>query len=316
MKYKNRILIIGPQAFDILLELRDYLESVGWHVDLVDDRFSQSFFKIFVLRYFRRIYFKIFSSSVFSNFKTSWDTYDKILIVNGEALSLRCHLQLMSSLADVYFYTWDSVKNKPYLLDIFNLYKDNAIVPYSFDVKDSTDFKISYQPLFSSITTVRCHDTKYLASFVGTMHSQRLKFAKLCLSHFGGNEKNFIRLFCKNRFIYTFYFCRNLFSIFDFLRIVRVGSISKDEFAAIQYSSRFVLDFCHPNQTGLTHRSVVALRNGLQLVTNNSYLPDALPTSVNGIQMYTSRGIPDTSFDISCWAKNVLNIQPHPSVED
>lgn len=305
MNAKN-ILIIAPKVFGILDPLQHLLVSKGWEVNVIDDRFSKNFFNSLILRYFRSIYFFFNRKSIFSLAKPELSSFSLILIINGEALSLKMHQELIESGLDVRFYSWDSTKNKRYLKGVFDLYKSKNRQVFTFDIEDSNRHAISYRPLFCEKIIHSDQSKEYTLSFVGTMHSSRLKYAVLAKKLVNDGDNSFIRLFCKNKCIYVFQLVRNIFLLHSFLRLVRVGSISSLEFQKIMTSSDLVVDFCHPNQSGLTHRSVLAIRNGIRVLSNNKHIPNSIKIDIDNQTFYDSCGLKNEQYSVEEWANEVL----------
>lgn len=267
----NRVLIIAPKAFGIITPILKHFESLGFEVRFVDDRFDQSFVMNFILRYFRSVYFFLFRRFIDREIRKISGVYDGIVFINAEAFEFVDIISLTAKCSFSVFYTWDSVANKPYLRDFFRL--DAAGIPVAtFDPDDAEVYGVQYLPLFSQKYENEGCMTGFDACFIGTMHSGRLKFLSHVLSSGRFDfQSHYFCLFCKNYFIYFFYLFLNLRYLRSYLKFVKVGSLSLDEFLQITWASDLVIDFAHPSQCGLTHRSVTALFNGKSVLTNNRF---------------------------------------------
>lgn len=268
----KKLLLIAPNVFGLISPLVERYESLGFSVDLYDDRHRQGFIKNFILRFARPFYFLLFSNFVSVRARALAIEYDKVVVINGEGFDCRDLISIFEKSTVTSFYTWDSVSNKPYLASFFLKLKNHVNFIGSFDFIDSEKFDVTYRPLFG-IRAVNFPDKKFQFSFIGTMHSGRLKFVASYVRHVNPLSSDFLCvLFCKNLVIYIFYMVLNIFSLSAFFRFVRVGSVSLVEFEDILMSSDYVLDYCHPNQSGLTHRSIMALVNNKSVVSNNTQL--------------------------------------------
>lgn len=266
---RKRVLIIAPKFFGIIRPLLEHLKNQGIDVDFKDDRFNQGFFYNFILRYFRSIYFLIFRNRVGELIGGISGDYNAILLINAEGLDQIALQKLTLKSKTTSFYTWDSVANKPYLANFFALQSDDFRVA-TFDPVDAKVFGVKYLPIFGHMIQANNIKHQYDASFIGTMHSGRLKFLRNFTKTESINMKNvYFRLLCRNYLIYFFYLILNIKYYTEFRKYVRVGNISYEEFLTITAESNVVLDYAHPSQSGLTHRSVLCLFNGKNIISNN-----------------------------------------------
>jgi hypothetical protein len=268
-----KILFIAPYSFGISRSIISLLEQNDCEVFDFDDRLDLGFFKKFLLRYLRPLFFLLFGFEIREWIKRLPCDFDRIVIINGEAFNLADLKAIFSKGRWVSFYTWDSVLNKPYLKHYFHKLKGNIDFLGSFDPKDCKNFEIDLVHLFATrIDDSFDHLKEYDYSFIGSFHSDRLQCLSLFLNSNRVVSSNcYFRLFCPNVLVYLFYLASNLNRPLLFFRFVRIGSLGHQEFLRITLGSRKVLDFVHPQQSGFTHRGVFCLFNRLCLVTNNSY---------------------------------------------
>ena len=303
---RKRLLIIAPNVFGLLNPLIEHLEKSGSDVTICDDRFSQNFFKLALLRFARPLYFILFSKQQMRRLVTIASNFDDFLIINGEGLPINSHAWLAARANRLVFYTWDCVKNKRYISKVFKFYKSHSLPVFTFDPHDSEVFGVTYQPLFNNRFEHCLVEKQYSYCLVGTMHSQRLKFAKLFDNGLSIGKTSYIRLFCKNKIIFAFEFLKNIVNARDFVRFVEVGSMPTEEFESVMLSSEKVLDYAHPNQTGLTHRAVFALANDLTVIGNKKYLPSSTEFFVNGDVFYQTDNVAGSDFSVENWCRVVL----------
>ncbi|MBK0384103.1 hypothetical protein I5M32_14125 [Pedobacter sp. SD-b] len=163
-------------------------------------------------------------------------------------------------------YMWDSFKNKQ-ALDLIDEFENI----YSFDPNDCKTYNVIFRPLFFldiySATTSK--NNAYDLLFIGTAHTDRYKFVKKTVSRL--SKKLDIKLFfyLSSKRLYLI---KKIFEK-DF-RVVRYKDISfnsltlKDN-AQLLKQAKLVLDINHPQQIGLTMRSIETLGAQKKLITTN-----------------------------------------------
>ena len=165
---------------------------------------------------------------------------------------------------------WDSIQNIPHILDKVK-YFDYATSFDRVDCLKHSEFK--FRPLFyadefkSKETSI---DFTYDVSFCGTIHSDRYKILKpikdqcdkLGLRYYGFH-------YLQSNFIYMVYkltkreYRGTTVKDFDFHKK------PSTEIASIVNMSKAVVDIQHPNQTGLTMRTIEILGMKKKFITTN-----------------------------------------------
>lgn len=171
--------------------------------------------------------------------------------------------------AQLVLYLDDSVANTKGVEKTFSFY-DKVM---TFDKKDSEDYGLGFRPLYFE-DSYNQTDERHLINdlcFIGTIHSDRLKVIEAIEEYC--NHKGFtfyIFGFLQSHFMYYYYwFTKREFrkkrpSFFSY------NALPSSEVAEILLKSRVVLDIQHPNQTGLTMRTIETLGARKKLITTNN----------------------------------------------
>jgi len=272
----KKILFISAKFFDYESEIRHKLLSLGAIVDWYDQRPSNSFIAKVLIRLNNKFLARIIRSYYLGLIEaTKVKKYDYILFISPEVISKHLLLSLMETQkgAKSIVYMWDSFKNKSSAIQ--------ELIPcfdyrFSFDKIDcqASSFLIKYRPLFflNAYSEISSHKEKrFDLLFIGTVHSDRYKLLKrladLC-------EQNDLRYYFYMYFPskYLYYFRR----IFDFA--FWNSSIQEFSFIPLKKSqiidhiehSKVVIDIQHPEQIGLTMRTIEMLGARTKLMTTNA----------------------------------------------
>ena len=267
----GRALLIAPRFFGYEREIREQLERDGWHVDMLPDRpFDTAALKAFtrVLPTFTAPAANRFYAKALEQLAPA--RYDLILVIQGECIfepTLRM-LRAAFPAARLVFYTWDSVSNKPRSKKQLPLYDEC----FSFDELDAASCSIHFRPLFFTRGFERTAPSSfdYDVSFVGTIHSDRYRIVQRIARQLNDPSRAFWYLYLQAPWMYT---ARRHFtstvdgaprSEFRFVPLAR--SAVQDIFLR----SRATLDIEHPDQRGLTMRTIEALGSQTKLITTNA----------------------------------------------
>lgn len=273
--YGKRILFFAPVFFGYDQKIRDKFYELGADIDLFDERS--------VIKAYQRALLKI-APSVFNKitekyyFKILDDIkckrYDYVLFVKCDMPTERILKKYRNALKNSKFclYMWDSIKNIP------NIEKKFAYFDYisSFDRNDCMSHsQLNFRPLFYGDEykmLSKKHDSyKYDLCFIGTVHSDRYKVLKVirqCAKEKGLSV--FMYLYLQSHFIYYFY--KTIKSEFRDTKITdfKFGKLPSKEIAKIINESKIVIDIQHPQQTGLTMRTVEMIGMNKKLITTNN----------------------------------------------
>lgn len=280
---KKSILLIAPNYFGYDHLIKTFLQESGNKVDLLPDRPLNSNFGKALIRLSRRFAFPV-ANKFFKEKITDLqrETYDVVWVIQGEGVSpeLLIWLREKYSKASFIWYLWDSFENKPALKE--NLPFFDKV--YTFDPKDAVDNNIGFQPLFFSPSYANLihSERKFDLCFIGTGHADRFQIVSALKKTF--TEKQFFTfIFLQTPIIYFFrrIFDKNLkdskYSDFSF------NKMSQKQVQDIVSQADIIIDVQHPDQRGLTMRTLETMGARKKLVTTN--------TEIRNYDFYDERNI-------------------------
>lgn len=271
---KKNILLIAPKFFGYDNEIAKFINALGHHVDLLPDRpFNTPLAKAF-FRVTPKLGHYVTTDSFFSKSLESLGrkTYDIVFIIQGEGISINTLTMIRGAYpnARMIFYTWDSVKNKPYIKEFMN-YFDNL---FTFDPNDASQLGISFRPLFFSpgFDQIYNEPHQFDLSFVGTIHSDRYAIIKKITQQLPKNMSVFLHLYLQSPWMYDY---RRLFT--NSINGARRGefeyhTLDKEAVQATFLRSHTIIDIEHPSQCGVTMRTFEALGSARKIITTNQFL--------------------------------------------
>ena len=278
MKYKSinskRILLLAPAFFGYEKRIQKKMEEMGAIVDLYDERSVTSELD----KAFLKVNPNFFAGKTEAYYNSIIDKhrdvqYDFIFIVKCEMITEPILKKLRTTYPNAVFclYLWDSVKNIKGITAKFK-YFDRILSFDSCDVKEYPIMK--FRPLYYADEfkkeLKKADIYKYDISFCGTIHSDRYSIIKEVLKYCNKYKLTY-KTFCylQSNFIYYFHritkpeFCSTSISDFSFEK--KSGS----DIATIVDESKVILDIQHPNQTGLTQRTIEMIGMNKKLITTN-----------------------------------------------
>lgn len=304
----KKVLYIAPVFFGYEGEIKNELEQQGAQVTFLLDRPFNSVFLKALTRARRDLvigaadrYYKEQLASVDTNF-------DYVFVVNGQTLSTNTIAAWRQRYPSAKFilYMWDSFSNRQQTLD--NLKYFDSV--FTFDKNDAEKYQVNFRPLFFSAGFESVDETpvQYDISFIGTAHTDRFSIVNKIDQQLGSSVRKYWYLFLQAKWVYWLYRFTNTayraarYSDFKF------ESISKSEVQRVFNASKAILDIEHPQQTGLTMRTLETLGARKKLVTTN--------VSVKFYDFYSSDNIfiidrqapfiPEAFLD-----KPYKNVEPH-----
>lgn len=217
---------------------------------------------------------------------------DYFVLIRGEFVS-RDVLRKIKSMAPEQckfcMYQWDSVKNNPNAIKISDLFD----VKSTFDGNDSVENRWIYRPLFFIPEFVEQKKPDYDILYFCSLHSKRIeilnKLKNLCL------DKK-IRL-CKR--VYSkkiIYYKRKYLDKREGYINANDSDITSSKMNIVDtydfYNrTKVIVDYTHPNQNGLTMRTIEALGCRKKLVTNNKNIYKADFYNPDNILVYDNEDI-------------------------
>lgn len=272
----KNVLLIAPSFFGYANEIKKEFESRGARVVFLEDRPLKSTWMVALslpLPFLKRFIFSRLCNRFFLD-ESSNIKYDLVFVVNGESFTQKLLLNFRRKFAQAKFilYVWDSIDNKPDVLSFIEFY--DAV--YSFDKVGAKKHGLRFRPLFfsSGFESKAARKCLYDVSFIGTIHSDRYPVLSEIKNHFPTNIKAFIYLYIQAPWVYwvrkltDFKFMKSKLSDFKF------KAMSKEAVQELFMNSRIIIDIEHPNQTGLTMRSIEALGAQKKIITTNASIAD------------------------------------------
>lgn len=277
MLKNKKVLFIAPSFFGYEHDITEQLFALGADVDYFDERpFTSSVAKIL-----NRLNFKTFiKNDIEKHFtkmsnKADEKKYDYLLVISPETLekSFIDKIQATNQSMISILYMWDSFRNKSNAKKILSCF-DRV---FSFDPTDrisGVDIKflaLFFNNDFKYVEKDTLFSAKYAVSFIGTVHSDRVKLAKLIMKQFQDRGfSTFGFFYCPSKLLFIL---KKVFtSEFDFISFneVSFSSMSKLDIKDVFTNSNAVIDIQHPDQTGLTMRSIEMLGLNKKLITTNA----------------------------------------------
>jgi len=272
----KRILFLSPAFFNYEKKIVEKMKSMGAAVDFYDERVINKPFEKALIKVLPTIFnkkSKVYYNNILNAHRN--DDYDYILIVKCDMVPEETLQQLKHEFksSKLILYLWDSLKNIPNITHKLK-YFDKV---YSFDRIDVLNNNgMIFRPLFFADEFYRNEESTneeplYDLCFCGTIHSDRYKiireFEEFCEIN---NMKFYKFMYLQSKFIYWFYwltkkeFKKTNVNDFDYEKR------DSAEIADIISKSHIVLDIQHPNQTGLTMRTIEMLGMKKKLITTNN----------------------------------------------
>lgn len=270
----KQILFFSPSFFGYEDKIKKKMEELGATVDMYDERSVTKSWQKALLKIVPTI-FDYKTESYYFNIleRIKNKQYDYILFVKCDMPTERVLSRYKENFKDskMCLYLWDSVRNIPNIkkkLKYFDLVS-------SFDRYDCLNYDtLNFRPLFYCDEYKRVEvsnfNYEYDLCFIGTIHSDRYKILeKIEKAAKEQNLNTYIYPYLQSKFIYYFYkvtkkeFRKTKITDFKFTKL------SSQEIANIIDKSKIVIDIQHPNQTGLTMRTIEMFGMNKKLITSN-----------------------------------------------
>jgi hypothetical protein len=272
-----RVLLISPDTFGYYLSIQKAFIKQGFEVDWINHHYFNSVLSKIFARLFPKSY-SYFVKRLFKKKILQCKTYNFIIVIKGEGISKQLVLDLKANcpMTKFIYYTWDSISNLNGVESTFDAFD----VLKTFDSNDANEIEgFSLLPLFYTDDYRHCVDgehRKYSLSFVGTIHSDRYRFAYNVKSLLGDvdNVRVFFFFYYPNKLIFSV--LQTLFRRFRFLskNEVSFSKLSSVAVSKIMNQSEAVLDYNHPGQSGLTMRTFECLGLQKKIITTNKNIRD------------------------------------------
>ena len=330
----KNILVISPKFFGYEGRIVEHLSSQGAHVTFLDERPGNSPWVKVLIRinsiFIKPTIYKYYADALI---RLKGIKFDFVLIISPEC----CNSQIVNKIKEQYpgtkliLYMWDSFRNKrpckeadvPAFLGLF----DRCL---SFDEDDSKRYSMVFRPLFFVDQGRRGPATpiEYAFSFIGTIHSDRYRILKLiCEQMDAQGLRYFTYPFLASRAHYWWY--RLTKPEFRGTRAAEFfyQPLSYQEVMRVFGASTAILDVEHPEQRGLTMRTLEVIGAGKKLITTNATIKDYPFYDPSRVSLI-ARGNPEIAkafinnpagaaptsvidpYEIHGWANEVFDHQP------
>lgn len=271
--FKNKkILFISVSFFGYHVTIADKLRNMGAQVDYYDERPSNSFIVKALIRINRNLlggYIKRYFRKIIQN--SEGNTYDYVFFIKGEVVNseILSILKEHNPSAKFILYLYDSIKNNRNANKIYSLFD----TVFSFDYQDCLERSFHFLPLFYDdiYGTIHPKQTQILKMlFVGTIHSDRYRILQDIKK--GLEKQNCILdfyMYLQGKLMYYKYFISD--SAFrnskkdDFKYTI----LNKNELLSRMIDTDVIIDIQHPNQMGLTMRTLESMGASRKLITTN-----------------------------------------------
>ena len=141
----------------------------------------------------------------------------------------------------------------------------------TFDRLDAEKYNLKFRPLFARKTQqISSKEIKYDISFVGYMHSLRYQVLHNLKKQLDAKDLRYIFLLRTGKFN-KWYMINISHKIHrDDSDMILTEQMPYESYIDILNKSNVILDISHPNQSGLTMRTIESLNAGKKLLTTNS----------------------------------------------
>lgn len=270
----KKVLYIGQSFFGYEKEIKRMLENMGATVDYYNERPSNNILTktLIRLRLKKILHIKIqnYYNKIINETKNT--EYDYVFLVKIETIDKPILEKIKNSQKNAEFmlYMWDSVRNYKSSVETLALF-DRA---FSFDKQDCIAYNklqflaLFYIPIYENIEK---KEIVYDLCFIGSGHSDRYVIVK---NIFNQVEKLGLRMFTFF-FLHTkqMYRFRKLFDKKFKNAVIGEFSfepMSQQDVVEVIARSNVIVDIEHPQQSGLTMRTIEMLGAQKKLITTNA----------------------------------------------
>lgn len=265
----KRILFLAPEYFDYYKLIINVFEDQSFVVDFIPEKSAGGISALISKsRFFSGRQKKSYEDGITS--KLNAHSYDYLFVIGGRDISIEFleYITKNFSFKGKIMYQWDSYKNFDYRKHIsyFDVVK-------TFDKSDADELGIGYLPLFYKKQELD-HEVKQDIDllFIGIWHSDRLDILKAIEKEASQHNLKYVFkiYYPYYMYLYLVYWkkmpLKSDFFIFKPVPFPVTQSYYK--------RSKCIVDINHPQQTGLTMRTIETLGNGKKLITTNNKIKE------------------------------------------
>lgn len=273
LRQKN-ILFFSPSFFGYEKEIQNKMEEMGARVIFYDERPFTSSIEKALLKINPNIFYRKLDDyflNIFNDVKS--EHFDYIFFLKCETPTEKILDMFRIHFKDAKFclYMWDSISN---VKNIESKFKYFDLIS-SFDKKDSLENNFNFRPLFYNdsyrIPLEKDKQFTYDICSFGTIHSDRFKIISKVEEEAKNKGLNtYFFNFLQGQFMYYYYRITKKEFKHSHINDFSFEKKSSQEITNIIRISKAVLDIQHPNQTGLTMRTIEMLGMNKKIITTNT----------------------------------------------
>lgn len=275
----KKILFFAPSFFNYEIEIKNKLINLGAKVDFYDERMKPTNLEKVIIRLKKDLLLKKIKNYYQKIIEENKNKkYDYIFFLSPETITRELLIQLKKSQkqAKLILYMYDSIKNKKNALEILDEFDDC----FTFDKGDSKEYSnFKFLSLFYldeyKNSSQKKKNIKYDLSFIGTIHTDRYRIIKK-IGQLLIEKKLVLKtyMYFPSKLMYLFMKIFNKDYRYSKFKEFSFSSISKEEILEILLSSRIILDIQHPNQIGLTMRTIEMIGLKKKIITTNGNIKE------------------------------------------
>lgn len=275
---EKHVLFLSASLFGYQLEIKRTMESMGAIVDYFDERPANTFLvkaMIRINRNFLAAFIDKYHKRIIE--QTHENQYDFIFITKGESISGDTikMLRELHPKAKFVIYHWDSISNNKNAISTLPFF-DKV---FSFDKLDCANLSLEFLPLFFLQEYKEVANSNIRREidllFIGTAHSDRYNLIQ-----------NIAQQFTKrglNHFFYIYFPSPILFYKMRLfgksIKGTKKGDFQykpllKEQILEMYKRTNIVVDIQHPQQTGLTMRTIEVMGAARKLITTNTHITE------------------------------------------
>lgn len=289
---QSKILIIGIGFYNYEQAIVDNLKKRGYEVDYMISVYRS---KLMSLCSKFRLQNRIQDYYLSNEINKLTKSYDIILIIKGEGFH-KHHIQQLKKgnpAAKFVLYLWDSMER----LDNAQILIDGISTIYTFDRIDAIRYNLKFRPLFFLKSNIepQTDNIKYAVFFLGWLHSDRYQLVSSIRRQLRQHNISYKFLIYTGRLRY--FIDRYIKKIIrkDDSDMFIFSPIGYNEYIKYCIESNVILDIAHPNQNGLTMRTIEAIGLNKRLITTNKDVAN-YPT-INNVCQIIDRSNPIIDVD-------------------
>lgn len=262
----KRILFIGIGFYEYDKKIFEKL-SKNNKVDYFSEAINYNYSQKIMRKFFKKNLFELdkirkLENKILKNIQKN--DYDEIIVIKSDNLSSNFYKKIKAINKNIILklYLWDDIQR----MKNFNNIKGYFDKIYTFDLKDSQDYKLEFLPLFyvDDFSKDIPKEKKTDIYFSGWNHSDRIEILKRILKYFKIHKKNLHIYVGIREYVLNLILKRNALSpYFSMEKITMQKNIENTK------NAKMLIDIHHPTQNGLTMRTIEALGARCKLITTN-----------------------------------------------